>query len=95
MGVNPDGEKTESAWWRLARMDFNKGTVIDLNVPDDLWLTQYQNSPVRNGKFYIALSPVGKEGNVYIFDVNSESKDGVKGASITGTGADQFYIGIY
>ncbi|MEA4916853.1 hypothetical protein [Proteiniphilum sp.] len=95
MGVNPSGEPTYSAMWKFARMDFNKGTVVDLNVPDDLWLTQYQNAPVRNGKLYIALSPVGKDGHVYIFDVKSESKDGTKGASITGTGADQYFIGIY
>ncbi len=95
IGVNPDGEPTYSAMWKLARMDFNKGTVVDLTVPDDLWLTQYQNAPIRDGKFYIALSPVGKEGHVYIFDVNSESKEGTKGATITGTGADQYYIGIY
>jgi hypothetical protein len=95
IGVNPSGEPSYSAMWKLARMDFNKGTVVDLNVPADLWLTQYQNAPVRNGKFYIALSPVGKDGHVYIFDVNSESKDGTRGASITGTGADQYFIGIY
>lgn len=95
IGVDPSGNPSYSAMWKLARMDFNKGTVVDLNVPDDLWLTQYQNAPVRNGKLYIALSPVGTDGHVYIFDVNSESKDGTKGASITGTGADQYYIGIY
>ena len=95
IGVNPSGEPSYSAMWKLARMDFNKGTVVDLNVPDDLWLTQYQTSVVRNGIFYIALSPVGKNGNIYMFDVNSESADGAKGAIITGTGADQYYIGIY
>ena len=95
IGVNPEGEPSYSAMWKLARMDFNKGTVVDLNVPDNLWLTQYQNAPVRDGKLYIALSPVGKDGHVYIFDVNSENKDGVKGAKITDTGADQYFIGIY
>lgn len=95
IGVNPQGEPTYSAPWKFARVDFNKGTVIDLNVPDDLWLTQYQNAPVRDGKLYIALSPVGKDGHVYIFDVDSESKEGTRGATITGTGADQYFIGIY
>lgn len=95
IGVNPSGEPSYSAMWKLARIDLNKGTAVDLNVPDDLWLTQYQNSVVRNGVFYIALSPIGKDGNIYMFNVNSESKDGTKGASITGTGADQYYIGIY
>lgn len=95
IGVNPDGEPSYSAMWKFARMDFNKGTVVDLNVPDNLWLTQYQNAPVREGKLYIALSPVGKNGNIYIFDTKSESPNGTLGASITGTGADQYYIGIY
>ena len=75
-------------------MDLNKNTVVDLNVPDGLWLTQWQNSVVRNGKFYIALSPVGAPGHIYSFDVNSTSPDGVKGAA-TVSGADQYFIGIY
>lgn len=95
VGVDPDGKETFSHMWKLARMDFNKGTVVDLNVPDDLWLTQYQNAPVRDNKLYIALGPIGKEGHVYIFDVNSESPNGTKGASLSGTGVDQYFIGIY
>ncbi len=94
IGVNPDGEPTYSSAWGLARIDLNNGTAIDLNTPAGLWLQQYQSSVVRDGKFYIALSPVGVQGNIYIFDVNSTSKDGVQGAAIT-SGADQYYIGIY
>jgi len=95
IGVNPSGEPSYSAMWKLARMNFNNNTVVDLNVPDDLWLQQYQNSVVKDGKFFIALSPVGVDGNIYIFDINSDSPNGTLGASITGTGADQYYIGIY
>ena len=94
-GVNPQGEPSYSAMWKLARIDLNKGTAVDLNVPDNLWLTQYQTSVARDGVFYIALSPIGKDGNIYMFNVDSESPDGTLGASITGTGADQYYIGIY
>ena len=94
IGVNPSGEPSYSAPWRLARMDLNNNTVVDLNVPDKLWLTQYQTSVVRDGVFYVALSPVGGNGNIYMFDVNSTSPDGTLGASIT-SGADQYYIGIY
>ena len=94
IGVNPQGEPTYSSAWGLARIDLNNNSVVDLNTPSGLWLQQYQSSVVRDGKFYIALSPVGKEGNIYIYDVNSTSKDGVKGAKIT-SGADQYYIGIY
>ena len=79
IGVDPDGRETSSHMWKLARMDFNNGTVVDLNVPDDLWLTQYQNAPVRGNKLYIALAPIGKEGHVYIYDVSSTDPNGTKG----------------
>lgn len=95
IGVNPEGEPSYSAMWKLAKVDLKNKTAIDLNVPDDLWLTQYQTAVTRNGVFYIALSPVGKNGNIYMFDVASNSKDGKLGASLVGTGADQYYIGIY
>jgi len=95
IGVNPQGEPSYSSMWKLARMDFNDMTAVDLNVPDDLWLQQYQSAVVKDGYFHIALSPVGKNGNIYMFDVNSKSKDGKLGATLTDTGADQYYIGIY
>ena len=93
-GVNPQGEPSYSAAWGLARMDLNNNTVVDLNVPENLWLTQYQTSVIRDGIFYIALSPIGGNGNIYSFDINSTSKNGTLGAKIT-SGADQYYIGIY
>lgn len=95
VGVNPKGEPSYSAWWKLARVDLNKGTAVDLNVPDKLWLEQYQTSVAKDGTFYIALSPMGKPGNIYMFEVNSEKPDGKLGAGLVGTGADQYYIGIY
>jgi hypothetical protein len=94
IGVNPQGEPSYSSAWGLARMDLNNNTVVDLNTPDGLWLQQYQTSVVRDGKFYIALSPVGTQGYIYIFDVNSTNPEGTKGARIF-SGADQYYIGIY
>lgn len=95
IGEDPNGAPSYSSMWKVAKMDLNKGTAIDLNVPDELWLQQYQNAVVKDNEFYIALSPVGKAGNIYIFDINSDSKDGTKGSSLVGTGADQYYIGIY
>lgn len=95
IGVDPNGNPSYSAQWKLARVDLNNNTVIDLDVPDGLWLLQYQASAVRNGKFYIALSPESTgQGNIYIFDVNSTNPKGTVGAIIK-TGADQRYIGIY
>ncbi|HML65205.1 MAG TPA: hypothetical protein PKC55_10275 [Dysgonomonas sp.] len=94
IGVNPQGQPSYSAPWGLARMDLINNTVVDLNVPDGLWLTQWQTSVVKNGKFYIALSPVGQAGHIYMFDVNSTSANGQLGAA-TVAGADQYFIGIY
>ena len=94
IGVNPQGEPSYSAAWGLARMDLNNNTVVDLKVPENLWLQQYQTSVIRDGIFYIALSPVGGVGNIYMFDVNSTSPNATLGAKIT-SGADQYFIGIY
>lgn len=94
IGVDPSGNPTFSSAWGVARIDLNSKTVVDLEVPDGLWLTQWQNSIIRDGKFYIALAPVGQPGHIYIFDVNSTSPKGTKGAA-TVSGADQYFIGIY
>ena len=94
IGVNPQGQPTYSAAWGLARVDLNNNTIVNLNTPAGLWLTQYQNSVVRDGKFYIALAPVGVQGNIYIYDVNSTRPNGTLGAKVT-AGADQYYIGIF
>jgi len=93
-GVNPQGEPSYSAAWGLARMDLNNNTVVDLNVPENLWLTQYQTAVIRDGIFYITLSPIGGSGNVYMFDITSTNPNGALGAKIT-SGADQYYVGIY
>lgn len=94
IGVDPDGKPTYSSAWGVARIDLINKTVVDLEVPEGLWLTQWQTSVVKNGKFYIALAPVGKPGHIYSFDVNSTSPQGQKGAE-TVSGADQYFIGIY
>ncbi|MEA9414874.1 hypothetical protein [Flavobacterium sp. PL02] len=94
IGVDKNGDPSYSAPWGLARIDLKNNKIVDLNVPAGLWLTQYQFSVVKNGKFYIALTPVGTPGNIYMFDVNSTDANGTLGARIT-AGADQYYIGIF
>ncbi|MCO5229981.1 MAG: hypothetical protein M9958_02370 [Chitinophagales bacterium] len=94
IGVNPSGEPTYSSAWGLLRIDLNSQTVVDLVTPKGLWLQQYQTSVARDGKFYIAFAPVGEQGYIHIFDINSTNPEGTKGAKIT-SGADQYYIGIY
>lgn len=93
--ANSDLGGTRDAVWSVARVDIYNNTAVKLNLPENLWLQQYQNSVVIDGKFHMALAPLGEEGNVYIFDPESTSADGfTKGASLQ-TGADAYYIGIY
>ncbi len=93
--ANTDKGGTSDPVWAVARIDLYNGTAVKLNLPENLWLQQYQNSVVIDGKFYMAIAPLGEEGHIYIFDPESTSADGFeKGASIQ-TGADAYYIGIY
>ena len=93
-------DAAQKSWWSepvwgVARVDLYKKTAVKMNVPAKLWLTQYQNGVVHDGKFYMALAPKGENGHIYIFDSKSTSPDGfTQGASLA-TGADSYYIGIY
>jgi hypothetical protein len=55
---------------------YNK-TAVKLNVPQSM-LFSYENAVVNNGKFYMAISPIGGEANVYEFDPSSSSPDAFK-----------------
>lgn len=60
--------------WGVVRIDLNNQTAIKMNVPmSDLF--GYQNGVTIDGKFYMAISPVGSSGEsapfIYIFDVDS------------------------
>lgn len=81
--------------WGVARVDIYNKTVVDLNVPDNLWLRQYQSAVVKDGKFYMAITPTGKDGNVYIFDSTSTSPDGFEVGATLKNLAEGTYIGIY
>jgi len=83
------------AVWGVARVDLRNNTAVELNLPANLWLQQYQYSVVKDGKFYMAIAPLGQAGNIYVFDTTSTSPDGfTKGAAIQ-SGADAYYIGIF
>lgn len=90
------GSGAAAAAWGVARVDLYNGTAIKMNIPGALWLQQYQYSVTGNdGKFYMALAPVGENGHIYMFDPKSTSADGYsKGASLQ-SAAGQFYIGIF
>lgn len=90
------GNSETAAAWGVARVDLYNGTAIKMNIPGALWLQQYQFSVTGNdGKFYMALAPVGGQGYIYMFDPTSTSPDGFTTGAKIQAGAGQFYIGIF
>ena len=81
--------------WGVARVDVHAQTAFKMNIPYKLWLRQYQSGVIRNGKFYMALSPVGEDGAVFVFDPSSESPNGYTIGATLDNQAGQFFIGIY
>jgi hypothetical protein len=63
--------------WSVVRLDVYNKTAVKLNVPQSM-LFSYENAVVNNGKFYMAISPIGGEANVYEFDPSSSSPDAFK-----------------
>jgi len=93
--ANADLGGTGDPVWAVARIDLKNNAATKMNLPANLWLQQYQNSIMIEDKFYMAIAPLGEQGNIYEFDPSSTSPDGfVRGATLQ-TGADAYYIGIY
>lgn len=81
--------------WSIARVDLNTKTAIKMNVPNELWLWYYQSAKVVNGKLYVAICPLDKDGNIYIFDPAKADANGFeKGATLKVAG-DSFYTGAF
>lgn len=90
------GRDKEDAAWGVARIDIYNQTAVKLNLPDNLWMWYYQSGVVgRDGKFYMAITPLGQQGNIYKFDPNSESPDAFEIGAELDNGADSFYLGVY
>ena len=90
------GSGEAAAAWGVARVDLYNGTAIKMNIPGALWLQQYQYSVTGNdGKFYMALAPVGGEGFIYMFDPASTSADAFTTGAKIQAAAGQFYIGVF
>ncbi len=82
--------------WGVARVDIYNKTVVDLELPGNLWLQQYQSGVRIGDQFYMSIAPIGATGNIYAFDIYSTSPTGyTKGASIQSTGAENYHIGLY
>lgn len=90
------GRDKEDAAWGVARIDIYNQTAVKLNLPDNLWMWYYQSGIVgRDGKFYMAITPLGQQGHIYKFDPNSESPDAFEIGAELDNGADSFYLGVY
>lgn len=90
------GSDKKNANWGVARIDIYNKTAVKLNLPNNLWLWYYQNGILgRDGKFYMAIAPLGQDGHIYKFDPTSTSPDGFETGAVLKTGADSFYLGVY
>lgn len=78
----------------VARVDLNAKTaqVVDLPYDPQLDFGQYQGFVVDGDEVYIAVTPVGKDGNIYI--LNSRTGAVTKGATLKNKSGNH-YIGVY
>lgn len=78
----------------LARVDLYNKTAerVDLPYDTDLYLFQYQGFTVVGDEVFIAIAPVGKNGNIYI--LNSKTGTVTKGAKLINEPGNHF-MGIF
>lgn len=86
-------EGTEQGY--VARLDLNAKTaqkVEGIDYDADLDFGQYQGFVVDGNNFYIAVTPVGKDGNIYVIDIPSGKV--TKGAKLVNKPGNH-YIGVF
>lgn len=79
----------------LARLDLNAKTaqkVEGIEYDAALNFNQYQGFVVDGNNFYIAVTPVGKDGNIYVIDIPSGKV--TKGAKLVNKPGNH-YIGVF
>lgn len=79
----------------LARLDLNARTatkVEGIEYDANLDFGQYQGFVVDGNNFYIAVTPVGKDGNIYVIDIPSGKV--TKGAKLVNKPGNH-YIGVF
>ena len=89
------GNSEAAAAWGIVRLDIYNKTAIKMNTPAGLYLFQHQHAKVLDGKVYMALCPVGGEGNIYIFDSKKADANGFELGAKLKTGAGASYLGIF
>ncbi|MFV0530058.1 MAG: hypothetical protein ACK5MD_01290 [Flavobacteriales bacterium] len=93
--LNTDNGNSASSNWHLIRVDVYNKTAVQMNIPFNMWLRMYQWASVIDGKLFMALTPLGGDGNIYIFDPANDSANGYSVGASLQTGADAFYLGIF
>lgn len=85
---------TDNAQGFVARLDLNAQTATQIDLPYDVDLSfgQYQGFLVDGNEVYLAFTPTGKDGNIYIF--NSETGEVTQGARLVNRTGNH-YIGIF
>ena len=59
------GTGSDVAAWGVARIDLYNKKAVKLNLPENLWLQQYQYGVLgEDGKFYMAIAPLGGDGYI-------------------------------
>ncbi len=78
----------------IARINLNTKTAQQVVLPyeSDLYFFQYQGWVVNGDEVFVAVTPVGKEGNIYI--LNSRTGTVTKGARLLNKTGNH-YIGVY
>lgn len=90
------GVKEEEGAWGVARVDIRNKTAIKMNIPGRLWMQQYQSAKMdKDGKLYMAIAPVGGNGNIYIFDPTKADANGFEVGASLFNAAGAFYIGVF
>lgn len=93
--LNADAGGAATANWDIVRVDLNAQTAVKMDLGQSFWLQQYQWASVIDGKLFMALTPLGGEGRIYIFDpANATAQGFTKGAKLQ-TGTDAYYLGIF
>ena len=91
------GIGSDAASWGIARIDLYNKTAVKLNLPNNLWLQQYQSGVLGDdGLYYMAIAPLGENGNIYMFDPKNTTANGfTKGATIKAINSTSAYLGIF
>ncbi|SFB11371.1 hypothetical protein [Algoriphagus aquimarinus] len=88
--ISHDGAENGFVVWM--DLDARTASIVDMPYDADLEFNQYQGFVVDGIDVYMAVTPVGKDGNIYI--LNSNTGVATKGATLVNQPGNH-YIGIF